>query len=147
MQTIFLDIDGVLHPFNSPSSPPSVDQISGENLFCWAPLLADILGTADAQIVIHSTRRHRYSLAAIRDQFPESLRSRVGGCTAGMARLDGILQYVAEHGITDFLVLDDIADFFPPDWPHLLLCAGEVGISEPRVLAGIRDFLAAARPA
>lgn len=148
MQTIFLDIDGVLHPFNSESSPPSAayPEIVGENLFCWAPLLAEIVGATEVQIVIHSTWRHRYSLAAIRDQFPESVRARVSGCTRGMGRLEGILQYVEEHAIKDFLVLDDIADFFPADWPHLLLCAGEAGISDPRVQEKLREFLDARRP-
>lgn len=149
MKTIFLDIDGVLHPFGSASTPPSeaYPGIAGEDLFCWAPLLAEILGTAEVQIVIHSTWRHRYSLSAIRDQFPESVRARVSGCIRGMGRLEGILQYVEEHAIADFLVLDDMADFFPADWPHLLLCAGEEGISDPRVQAKILEFLGAARPA
>lgn len=140
MQTIFLDIDGVLHPFETAV-------ISGGNMFCWAPLLAQMLGAAKVQIVIHSTWRHRYSLAEIRERFPESLRARIRGCTRGMGRFEGIRQYVAEHAITDFLVLDDIADFFPADWPNLLLCAGETGISDPLVQAKLREFLAAARPA
>lgn len=149
MQTIFLDIDGVLHPFDSAGSLPSeaCPEITGDKLFCWAPLLAELLGAAKVQIVIHSTWRHRYSLAAIRDQFPESLRARISGCTLGMGRFEGIRQYVEEHAITDFLVLDDIADFFPPDWANLLVCAGETGISDPLVQAKLREFLAAAQSA
>ncbi len=147
MQTIFLDIDGVLHPFDSAVNLPSEagPGSSGGTMLCWAPLLAEIIGDSEVQIVIHSTWRLRYSLAEIRDRFPESLRARIRGCTRGTGRFDGIRQYVAEHALTDFLVLDDIADFFPAGWPNLLLCAGETGISEPLVQARLRAFLAASR--
>lgn len=150
MKTIFLDIDGVLHPFDTAIMLPSeaCPGISGENLFCWAPLLAEILSGSDqpgapaVQIVIHSTWRHNYSLEAIRNMFPQTVRPRVKGCTEGIGRLEGIRQYVEEQAITDYLVIDDIADFFPDDWPHLLACAGETGISDPRVQARLREFLA-----
>ena len=147
MQTIFLDIDGVLHPFGSDAalSGDAGAKIAGEGLFCWAPLLAEILGAAKVHLVIHSTWRHRHSLAAIRNLFPDSLRERVTGCTRGLGRFEGIREYVEEHAIGDFLVLDDIADFFPPDWPNLLVCAGETGISDPVVQAKLRLFLAAGR--
>ncbi len=138
MQTIFLDIDGVLHPCDTAGSLPV-----GE-LLRWSPLFAEMVGSAELHIVIHSTWRHSHSLAEIRLMFPESLRERIVACTQGMGRFESIRLYVAEHALTDFLVLDDIADFFPADWPNLLLCAGESGISDPLVQARLRDFLAAA---
>ncbi len=138
MQTIFLDIDGVLHPCAAAGS------LAAGELLRWSPLLAEVVGSAELHIVIHSTWRHSHSLAEIRLMFPESLRARIVACTQGRGRFDGIRLYVAEHALTDYLVLDDIAEFFPPDWPNLLLCTGETGISDPLVQARLRIFLAAA---
>lgn len=131
MKTLFLDIDGVLHPFGD--APVA---------FCWAPMLEEMVGSAEVTIVIHSTWRHSRTLEAIREFFPQSLRPRIAACTQGMGRYEGIRDYVEKHAIADYLVLDDIADFFPEDWPNLLLCAGETGISDSRVQEKLRTFLA-----
>ena len=143
MKTIFTDIEGVL------CAPDTLRQLKLEDssievnhcALPWAQLLADLLGDVNVEIVIHSSWRHHYSLVEIKKYFPVVIQGRIVACVLGHGRYDGILSYIDKNSIKEFVVLDDIADFFPENWKYLILCNSDVGLSDPVVQKKLRDFL------
>jgi hypothetical protein len=93
VKTLFIDIDGVLHPAShgdrvDPYSPVS-DAVGNRALFCYAPLLADSLAPHDVDVIVHSSWR--------RFTGEEDLRVMLGplaryfaGMTPGATRYEGI---------------------------------------------------------
>jgi hypothetical protein len=70
---IFLDFDGVLHPF--------LDR-SGAKAFCYMPRLEKVLREfPSVQIVIASTQREVVSLALLKEQFTSDIAARIVGAT------------------------------------------------------------------
>jgi len=60
MRILFTDFDGVVHP------GPTV--VTSQTHFCWLPQLARLLAPwDDIELVIHSTWRHQYDLAELRE--------------------------------------------------------------------------------
>ena len=141
--TIFLDIDGVLHPEDAAEIVMEGQEwrVSGEGLFRWAPLLANLVADHDIDIVIHSTWRYSYRLHELQAYFPESLRSKIVAVTSGSGRYESIIDYVVRHGIEKFLVLDDAKLEFPEGWPNLVYCDGKTGISAEIVQQSVIDFM------
>lgn len=120
---VFLDIDGVLHPEDAAEIAVEGDEwrVSGESLFRWTPLLADLVADHEVDIVIHSTWRYSYRLHELQAFFPDSLRSKIVGVTRGSGRYESILDYVERHGIEIFIVLDDAVSEFPADFSNLVV--------------------------
>ena len=125
-KTLFLDIDGVLHPNFSPP----------HQAFCLAPKLAEALAGSNVQIIITSSWRFDRSLAEIHALLPTSLAERVVGTTGepyeGMyQRWNEICESVQHHGILDWRVLDDSKFEFPATGcPELIFVDGRRGLAE-----------------
>lgn len=150
MRIIFADIDGVFHDADSPQLDMEGNEIRvvGSELFVWAPILEQLLEPhPDVQIVIHSSWRHHFSLKEIRRRFPLALSRRIASCTPPGDRAESIERYVEQHGITDFLIIDDyLPEFCRGEnlwihYDHLMIVQGATGISPPVVQAQIRDWL------
>ena len=120
-KVLFLDFDGVLHR-----------KMTGtfEHLPAFEAWLRS---TRDVGIVISSSWRDcgRSYLERI---FSEDLRERLIGRTVkeGLLKLrqDEILRFVNDHGISDFVVLDDDNDEFDPSWAHRISTEYATGLTD-----------------
>jgi len=132
---LFVDIDGVLHPY-----PPH----SGLQRMCWVPdLAALVLPRADVYVVVHSSWRYDYPVEHLRSLLG-GLGPRLLGVTPAGQRYEAIKTYLAQSdNVADFRILDDMTDEFPrqPAPSELILCDGRTGISAPGVRAMLRAWL------
>ncbi|MDR6382142.1 HAD domain-containing protein [Paraburkholderia caribensis] len=121
---VFLDFDGVLHPFADRHS----------RAFCDLPRLEAVIRDAPrAGIVITSTQREDQTLLQLRTPFSPDVAERVIDVTPVLpmhsaADLAGsrhreILAYLeARPGSGPWLAVDDDAALYPAGLPNLLLC-------------------------
>lgn len=133
--TLFLDFDGVLHPFLARSSAEA---------FCHLPRLERVLREFPAvQIVIASTQREAVPLAHLAQQFSPNIAARIVGITPILEVRDAgdvagsrhreILAYLRGSN-ADWLALDDDASLFPSGCAELVLCDDGFRDAEERAL-------------
>ncbi len=126
---VFLDFDGVLHPFNVRFNDDLELALECNekslHLFCWAPILEGILEEVDPErhikIILSTTWAHRYGWEDASKRLTPNLETRVVARTNGYNRPRGlqILKCVEDMNIADhqWLAIDD-DDYL---WPtHLL---------------------------
>lgn len=129
---LFLDFDGVLHPFFPRRDLSDVDN----RLFAYLPRLETVLRDFPfVRIVISSSWREGRPWETVIAAFSPDIAGRVIGGTPVLRakappyskhpRYEEIRRYLAAQGEQEarWLALDDDADLFPPDCPNLLLCA------------------------
>lgn len=132
---LFLDFDGVLHPFLARFS---------SDAFCHLPRLEKVLREFPAvQIVIASTLRESVPLAFLVQRFSPDIAVRIVGVTPILVIHDAgdvagsrhreILAYLRGSG-ADWLALDDDASLFPPGCAELVLCDDGFREAEERAL-------------
>jgi hypothetical protein len=147
MKTIFLDIDGVVHPSDAADVLVTEEghlRFIGEALFVWNHILQELVIGKDVQIVIHSTWRHHYQLHELQNFFPESIRHQVVAVTEGSNRIDSIHRFLSQHQdieVFGYVVLDDMLAAFQSNWPNLIACDGLMGISCSTVQKQIEQFI------
>jgi hypothetical protein len=131
MKTLFLDFDGVLHPFHVYMSPdgtepflkmPPGHQYPDAALFMWTPILERIVAeaTVEVQIVLSTTWGLRLGLEKAASYLPESLRRLVVDRTwsdptiqwrylnGGISRAEQISLYLSENPkIKRWVAVDD----------------------------------------
>jgi hypothetical protein len=137
---LFLDFDGVLHPF------PTIGRSGEADLFRSLHLLEDVLRQVpDIEVVISSSWREGHSFDELRGYFSEDLRERIVGTTplpgedielapADLVDFPRHTQCVAwlvrrRPAGTRWLAIDDNAEDFAPGCPQLLLLDGSVGLT------------------
>lgn len=137
---LFLDFDGVLHPFNGEHEP--------EGWFRWLPILDRALQSwSDVQIIVHSSWRYEYTDRELRGLLGQ-LGSRFVGTAPKGAReqaIETVLQANKGH-VTAHLVLDDDPREFTRGRLNLLLCNGLEGLSQVRVQDELRAWLESTAP-
>lgn len=132
---LFLDFDGVLHPFLARSSA---------EVFCFLPRLEKVLCEFSAvQIVITSTQREVIPLALLVQRFSPDIAVRIVGITPVLEVRDAgdvagirhreILAYLRGSN-ADWLALDDDASLFPPGCAELVLCDDGFREAEERAM-------------
>lgn len=137
---LFLDFDGVLHPF-SPSNR------AGAKDFRNLPELETLLRAySEVEIVITSTRRLTTVLIGLQKRFSPDIAPRVIGTTPSLpmlnletgqrqAEIDAWLkQHQREH--EPWVALDDRADLFRAGAP-LVLCCNGLGADQIKALETI----------
>lgn len=111
---IFLDFDGTLHPYGVLAIAEDFSIIETEELFCWLPILEDLLKDhPDVGIVISSdwirwcdNDKLKTLLKGLGDRFAGI----VDKYTHTSNRVLQISQYIETYGIKDYIVLDDDAN-------------------------------------
>lgn len=139
--TLFLDFDGVLHPFGD------------RNLqrFSDLPRLEEVLRlNAEVPVVITSTEREELSLDALKQPFSPDIAARIVGHTpvlvpTSATELAGIRYreircFLEAHPSQHWIALDDDESLFPDNCPNLILC--ENGFDQ-RAAAKLKAMLCA----
>lgn len=123
---VFLDFDGVLHPFHRPSGA-----------FSLLPDMERVLRDFGAvDVVISSTWREVHTLEELRAFFSPDIGSRIigvtpvfGGFAQPYVREAEIKAWLRESGREgeDWVALDDTEWFFSPGCRNLILIEGDIG--------------------
>lgn len=135
-KTLFLDFDGVLHPFPATAA----------ERFMHVPRFEHVMGQfPDWQIVISSYWRRYESLQGHRDHFSAALAQRIVGVTPFCFDLQDISQemrpflgeveclaWLDANGGREqtWLAVDDWPTLFSPGCPHLFLVDGITGLDD-----------------
>lgn len=130
--TLFLDIDGVLHPTNAPYLTKD-GKVKGEHLFRWLPKLQEALAQfPDVQVVLHSTWRYCWDTdEEVRKNLPPELDAIIVATTGRevMGRYESILTYIQAHNIEKYVIVDDDGSAFPYGLKELVHCMPSQGLS------------------
>ncbi|WP_313603022.1 HAD domain-containing protein [Comamonas jiangduensis] len=143
---LFLDFDGVLHPPRAiagakPPQTPAQIRAGWPQTFEHLPVLVRLLAAYENVGVVVSSSWRQFLKEAELAELLESIRPWFAGAIRHGARDEAIREYVSEHAIEDFAVLDDVAKFFPGSWPQLILCNPALGISDLAVQRSLKDWL------
>lgn len=152
MRTLFLDIDGVGHPVSVIEGLDEINSLSVDlehliaerGLGCWWSHLAELLeGHDDVGIVVHSSWRRSFQNHDLRRLLGPLGRHYETITHKELGRHEGIEELVKRAGLEHYLVIDDAAHEFPTEYAPLVLTHPEQGLSDPQVLARIRQWLEA----
>ena len=97
--TIFLDIDGVLHP----AEYLRFSEVNGELLldrdlrYCWGSILHDLIENSACHVVIHSSWRESNCVEQIRTILPKELGPYIVATTSGPGRFASIRRYIEQY--------------------------------------------------
>jgi len=160
---IYLDLDGVVHHEAVYASPRGIymnqEQAPGRTLFEWVHHLVDALEPfPQVKLVLSSSWCRWPGYSRTLKRLPAPLRQRFVGGTfhshhhgadpgelysfTALPRGQQVLKDVLRRQPLDWLALDDDDE----DWPvnqtgHLLLCDGELGLSNPATRSDLRARL------
>lgn len=130
--TLFLDIDGVLHPLST-ANLDNNNHVYGEKLFRWLPKLKEALEPhPEVQVVLHSTWRYIWETdEELRSQIPDELSAMIVATTGReiIDRHGSIVDYCEKHNITKFVIVDDDGNAFPYGLPNMVYCMSTQGLS------------------
>jgi hypothetical protein len=126
---LFLDFDGVLHPFSRPNGPLS-------HLPYFEKVMRDF---PDVDIVISSAWREGHSLEQLQQFFSEDIAACIVDVTPQLDAMDH--PFIREAEIRAWLrsarrereswvAIDDIASFFSPECESLVLVDGDAGFNK-----------------
>lgn len=145
---LFLDLDGVLHPFQAHFSLEEVKaplrDLQSAGLFVHLELLAEMLKPHPCvRLVVHSSWRYGHTDEELRDLFGP-LRGRVVGATSrGLDRERSIIDFALRRHLRpkDYRVLDDQTELFSNLREVLIACDPQLGLSDTQVQGALRAWL------
>lgn len=146
MRVIFADYDGVFHPVSDLhwfTTGLAVDAcIERGCLFRWTAILYEMLAPhPDVRIVVHSSWRLLHPEERVKSLLGPLAERVVHVISQEYDRGDGIAAYIEEHGIEDYVILDDRPDWFAPNTLRLIVCDSETGIYHEQVRAQLLEWL------
>ena len=151
MKTIFLDIDGVLHPstVGELEYGPEGPVVIGPGVCARQDKLAGIVTGKAVEIAVHSTWIYMFDAVILRSMYLPRLDA-VASIKLTNRRIESralrILDYVRRRHISanDYLILDDAPREFsstPDLLSRLVVCDPARGVDDPRVISCIEEFL------
>lgn len=146
MRVIFVDYDGVFHPVSDlrwfAMGLPVDVCIERGRLFRWASILHEMLDAhPDVRVVVHSSWRLLHPEDRVKLLLGPLAERVVHVISREYDRGEGIAAYVEEHGVEDYVILDDRPDWFAPGTLRLLACDSETGISDDSVRGQLLRWL------
>lgn len=159
--TLFLDIDGVLHPDAVYRGKRGLELRATGHLLMHAHILISALERyRDINIVLSTSWVRELGYSKTLSKLPLSIQERVTGATwlrhmkndtgydpfIHMTRFEQIHRHVKRNAIKHWLALDDLHSG-EETWPQefqdcLILCNGELGLGEPEAQENLMDWLA-----
>lgn len=150
--TLFLDIDGVLHPDAVFRGKRGLELRAPGHLLMHAHILISaLMRYPEVDIVLSTSWVRVFGYDKTLAKLPQALRERVTGATwhrhmktdsgydpfSHMTRFEQIHSHVRRNGIKRWLALDDLHSG-EEAWPvehqdHLILCNSDLGLGDPKV--------------
>lgn len=137
---IFLDFDGVLNT-EQHQAKLAVDRLPNKD--AWGPLfdpravanLRKIIDATDAAIVISSSWRYIHQPGSLRmmwevRELPGEILDTTPYGAAYISRGEDIECWLSQHGQHDYVIIDDLDDFYPTQHDRYVETNPIVGISE-----------------
>ncbi|AGK48079.1 hypothetical protein BTI_46 [Burkholderia thailandensis MSMB121] len=149
--TIFLDIDGVLHPnfVGDLEYGPNGPVVVGQGVCSLQTKLAERVSGKAVDIAIHSTWIYMFDLKRLQDEYLRELSAATKIYLTNRrieSRSLRIMDYMRRRRLTlaDVLILDDAPKEFastPELHSRLVVCDPARGIDDPAVLQRIDEFV------
>ncbi|MEQ5842914.1 HAD domain-containing protein [Paraburkholderia acidicola] len=151
MKTIFLDIDGVLHPstVGELEYGPRGPMVTGQGVCALEAKLAQIVSGKTIDIAIHSTWIYMFDARTLRTEYLPQL-GKVARIQLTNRHIESralrVLDYVRRRHLSrdEYLILDDAPQEFASAvtlLPRLVACDPVRGIDDPRVIERVEEFL------
>ncbi len=145
-RVVFLDFDGVLHPPKAiagaqpPLSPKQIKE-GWPDTFQHLPVLQEMLtGHPEIAVVVSSSWRLYLDDHELLELLQPITPWFAGSVRKGR-RDEAITEWLGQHAVDDYVILDDVVKFFPRDWPNLIVCNSQLGLSDPLVQAKLQHWI------
>lgn len=146
--TLFLDFDGVLHPYGEPALDDGFRLLDNPRLFQWTPILATVLEPYDIDIIVSSDWRYLFDDEALK-RLISPLGTRFAGITpsnigVGRTRAEEILAYAEVLRLDRWLALDDdpcLLQWIQTGEVRFIHCPPAEGVSSAAVRAELKRHL------
>lgn len=144
---LFLDFDGVMHAYGEPALDENFQLLSNPNLFCWRPILEEILCPhAEVRIIVSSDWRRLFDDDNLARLLGPTLGPRFLGVveTFKDSRAAEILAEVTRRRLDKWLALDDHPSVVKASKKdkRFIACQPGLGLSSLDVQAQLRSRLA-----
>ncbi|GAB3630344.1 hypothetical protein PTE30175_03584 [Pandoraea terrae] len=147
LPTLFVDFDGVLHPFGEPIFDEHCRYLGNPVLFCWAPILDQLLAPyPDVRVIVSSDWRRIFDDANL-IKLLGPLGPRFVGVVQSYqsTRAEEILAEARRRALVEWLAIDDHPSVAQASVSErrFIACAPDSGISASSVQTELRTKLAA----
>ena len=149
--TLFVDFDGVLHPYGITALDENFKLIANPTLFCWRPILENVLAPhPNVQIIVSSDWRRLFPDEVLVALLGPKLEQHFSGAVDcyNASRVEEILDEASRRRLSRWLAIDDhpsVREACRAGDERFVVCNPDSGISDVSVQSALRRKLAALR--